>query len=129
MTFHQPGSSQRNPLGEQDSEPEFCDIAPYISKNKNWCLPSIECMALQAKHFPSVADDTGTDKELSSIYSQRFSTQWIDIEVCDTQAVLSLLNTGSFNGNILPLRASEAVNREPHNPAMQHNKVAVHEAN
>ena len=74
-------------------------LAPYIGKSKvqlATCLTSLNNALQHVKKYPSTADDTGTNKRTAQhILTRTINSLNLKMEVCDTQAVLGLLDGGS----------------------------------
>jgi len=70
-------------------------IGPYINKNKNPLIDSLDIVLESIEHarkYPSTADDTGTDKRFVQYVMTRILNQLNALmEVSDTQAAASLL--------------------------------------
>ena len=74
-------------------------VIPYVCKKKvalEACLTALEAAQMHVEKYPSIAEDSGTNKR----YVQHMFTRVLNdlarsVELSDTQVALSLLNTGS----------------------------------
>ena len=74
-------------------------VLPYLTKNKfvlEACLTALENAQADVEKFPSIADDTGTDKRtVQHMFTRVLNELSRSVEISDTQVALDLLNTGS----------------------------------